>query len=348
LRIFNIIIVNFKGEGRTVARLILEFNQEVVKDYPFRSRGITIGRHEDNTIILDNPRVSGYHARIDKTGSDYILTDLQSTNGTFVNNQNVVSQKLRHGDRICIGEHFLLFVGTEKAKAEAEAERENIPLNQTVIIGAKPKSKEVSPLPETPRPAFEIREVRSSRPYKRITPIFIAIIIVVAGGWLLLSHGPFLMKTIFERTTPSETPGDASNLNDRNSMNSTFDRTGAVTENGLNEPVSSNEMERSEDSSRQEEASFSSPSEDSEPAVTQGAEPTEVSEPTVADALYEEGFKLDGIVWSSDAEQSFAVINGTILRVGGSVRGAVLTDIGRNYVVLKYREDDSEIKLTIR
>jgi pSer/pThr/pTyr-binding forkhead associated (FHA) protein len=329
-----------------MARLILEFNQEVVKDYPLRSRGITIGRHEDNTIILDNPRVSGYHARIDKTGSDYILTDLQSTNGTFVNSQNVVSQRLRHGDRISIGEHFLLFVGTEKAKAEAE--RENIPLNQTVIIGAKPKSKEVSPLPEIPRPAFEIREVRSSRPYRRITPIFIAIIIVVAAGWLLLSHGPFLMKRIFERTTPSETAGDASNVNAGRSMNSPLERTGAVTENILDESISSNETERPGDASPQQEASFSSPSEDSEPAVTQGAEPTEVSEPTVADALYEEGFKLDGIVWSSDAEQSFAVINGTILRLGGSVKGAVLTDIGRNYVVLKYREDDSEIKLTIR
>jgi pSer/pThr/pTyr-binding forkhead associated (FHA) protein len=129
-----------------VARLILEFNQEVLRDYPLRSRSITIGRQEDNTIVLDNPRVSGYHARIDKTGSDYILTDLQSTNGTFVNNENVVSQKLLHGDRIRIGEHILLFVGTEKAKVEAETE--NIPLNQTVIIGVKPKGREGAPLPE--------------------------------------------------------------------------------------------------------------------------------------------------------------------------------------------------------
>jgi pSer/pThr/pTyr-binding forkhead associated (FHA) protein len=329
-----------------MARLILEFNQEVVKDYSLRSRGITIGRHEDNTIILDNPRVSGYHARIDKTGSDYILTDLQSTNGTLVNDQNVVTQKLRHGDRISIGEHFLLFVGTERAKVEAE--RENIPLNQTVIIGAKPRRKEVSRSPEIPKPAFEIREVKSSRPYRRITPIFVAVIIVVAGGWLLLSHGPLLMKMIFERTPPDETVGDTSNLNDIKSMNSTFDRTGAVPENVLNEPASSNALESPEDLPRQEGASSSSPSEDSEPALTQEAEPMDTSEPTVADALYEEGFKLDGIVWSSDAEQSFAVIDGTILRVGASLKGAVLTDIGRNYVVLKYLEDDSEIKLTIR
>ena len=105
-----------------MARLILEFNQEVLKDFPVRGRSITIGRHEDNTIVLDNPRVSSYHARIDKTGSDYVLTDLQSTNGTFMNNENVVSRRLQHGDRIRIGEHLLLFVGTEKSKVEAERE----------------------------------------------------------------------------------------------------------------------------------------------------------------------------------------------------------------------------------
>jgi pSer/pThr/pTyr-binding forkhead associated (FHA) protein len=329
-----------------VARLILEFNQEVLKDYPVRSRSITIGRQKDNTIVLDNPRVSGYHARIDKTGSDYVLTDLQSTNGTFVNNVNVVSRKLLHGDRIRIGEHLLLFVGTEKAKVEAE--RENIPLNQTVIIGVKPKSKEVSPLPEIERPEFGIREVKGSRSYTRITPIFIAIIVVVAGGWLLLSHGPFLMKTIFERTSPSETAGDASNLSDRESMNTPVDRTGALTENVSDEPISSREIERPEAPSPLEEASSSTTSEDSEPSAAQGGEPMEESEPEVAESVYEERFKLDGIVWSSDAEQSFAVINGTILRLGGSIEGAVVTDIGRNYVVLKFREDDSEIKLTIR
>jgi pSer/pThr/pTyr-binding forkhead associated (FHA) protein len=331
-----------------VARLILEFNQEVLKDYPVRSRGVTIGRHEDNTIVLDNPRVSGYHARIDKTGFDYILTDLQSTNGTFVNSENIVSRKLLHGDRIKIGEHFLLFVGTEKAKVEAE--RENIPLNQTVIIGAKPKSKDVSPLPEIERPEFGIREVKRSRPYARITPIFIAIIVVLAGGWLLLSQGPLLMKMIFEKTAPRETVGNTSNLTDRESMNTPLDTTASLTEteNVSDEPLSADEIERPEASSPQEEASLSSPSEDSDLAATQGDEPAEETEPTVPGALFDERFKLDGIVWSSDAEQSFAVINGNILRLGGSIEGVVVTDIGRNYVVLRSREDDSEIKLTIR
>jgi len=329
-----------------MARLILEFNQEVLKDYPVRSRSITIGRQGDNTIVLDNPRVSSYHARIDKTGSDYVLTDLQSTNGTLVNNENVVSRKLLHGDRIRVGEHVLLFVGTEKAKVEAE--RENIPLNQTVIIGAKPKGKEIAPLPEIERPAFGIREIKDSRPYRRITTIFIAIFIVVAGGWLLLSHGPFLIKTILERGTPSETVGDTLKISDREPVSTQADGTGAVKEEVWNEPVSSNEIERPEASAAQEEALSSTTSEDSDLAATQSGEPTEAEEPTVPGALFDERFKLDGVVWSSDEEQSFAVINGTILRVGGSIEGAVVTDIGRNYVVLYSREDESEIRLTIR
>ena len=329
-----------------MARLILEFNQEVLKDYPFRSRSITIGRQEDNTIVLDNPRVSSYHARIDKTGSDYVLTDLQSTNGTFVNNENVVSRKLLHGDRIRVGEHVLLFVGTEKAKVEAE--RENIPLNQTVIIGAKPKSKEIAPLPEIERPALGIREIKDSRPYRRITPIFIAIFIVVAGGWLLLSHGPFLIKMILDRATPSETVGNTSKMSDSEPVSTRADGAGAVKEEVWDEPISSNEMERPEASAPQEEALSLKTSEDSDLTATQGGEPTEATEPTVPGALFDERFKLDGVVWSSDEEQSFAVINGTILRVGGSIEGAVVTDIGRNYVVLYSREDDSEIRLTIR
>jgi hypothetical protein len=254
-----------------------------------------------------------------------------------VNNQNVVSQKLLHGDRIRIGEHILLFVGTEKAKVEAETE--NIPLNQTVMIGVKPKGREGAPLPEMERPEFGIREVKSPRPYRRITPIFLAILIVIAGGWLLLSHGPFLMRMIFERTSSSGTVGDASKISDGEPINSRMDRTGPLTKKILEKPGAS---------SPQEEDSSLTTSGDSEPAAGPREELVETSDPAVAEALYEDRFKLDGIVWSSDAEQSFAVINGTILKVGGSVEGAVVTDIGRNYVLLKSREDDSEIKLTIR
>lgn len=95
-----------------MARLILMFNKQVVSEFSLEKESVTIGRNDDNTITVDNLAVSGYHARIDAAGSDYILTDLQSTNGTFVNDNKVVSHKLAHGDNVSVGKHIILYVGT--------------------------------------------------------------------------------------------------------------------------------------------------------------------------------------------------------------------------------------------
>ncbi len=74
---------------------------------------ITIGRAPDNLIQLDDPSVSGRHARFELIGEDYHLKDLASTNGTRVNGQPIQSILLRHGDRIRFG------------KVEASFESEN-------------------------------------------------------------------------------------------------------------------------------------------------------------------------------------------------------------------------------
>lgn len=117
-----------------MAKLILTFNKQVIRDYSFDKDGITIGRNDENTIVIDNLAVSGFHSRIDKAGSDYILTDLQSTNGTFVNDQRVSSYKLAHGDNIVVGKHILLFVGTEGERAEGEDLNKKLPLDRTVVL----------------------------------------------------------------------------------------------------------------------------------------------------------------------------------------------------------------------
>ena len=117
-----------------MAKLILTFNKQVIKEYPFAKDSITMGRQEDNTIVIDNLAVSGYHAKIDKVGGEYILTDLQSTNGTFVNDEKVVSHKLSHGDNIVIGKHVILFVATEKQTAEGERKDKKLPLDKTMLL----------------------------------------------------------------------------------------------------------------------------------------------------------------------------------------------------------------------
>lgn len=117
-----------------MARLILTFNKQVIKEIPALKESVTIGRNDDNTVVIDNLAVSGYHARIDKAGSDYVLTDLQSTNGTFVNQEKVVSHKLQHGDKVIIGKHVLHFAASAKGAAEAPEESQQMDMDKTMML----------------------------------------------------------------------------------------------------------------------------------------------------------------------------------------------------------------------
>ena len=46
--------------------------------------GLGIGRHPDNDCVIEDPKVSGFHARIERRGADWVLVDLGSSNGTHV------------------------------------------------------------------------------------------------------------------------------------------------------------------------------------------------------------------------------------------------------------------------
>lgn len=135
-----------------MARLILTFNKQVIKEFPFLKGSVTLGRLDDNTIVIDNLAVSGYHARIDKTGDDFILTDLQSTNGTFVNDQKVTSHKLTHGDNVVIGKHVILFVATEKGKADG-ADPAKMDLDKTMMLDTAKQRELLAKQKAAPKPA---------------------------------------------------------------------------------------------------------------------------------------------------------------------------------------------------
>src|SRR5436189_4510499 len=63
---------------------------------------VSIGREEGNLLRLNDERVSRFHAKVQVDNSEIILTDLDSTNGTRVNNNVVQIRRLRPGDRVGI------------------------------------------------------------------------------------------------------------------------------------------------------------------------------------------------------------------------------------------------------
>jgi pSer/pThr/pTyr-binding forkhead associated (FHA) protein len=94
-------------------KLLLKFNSAIIKDIPVIKTSMTIGRKPDNDIVIDNMAVSGHHAKISLQGNNYTVEDLQSTNGTFLNDKKILNAALRHNDAIIIGQHSLVFMNPE-------------------------------------------------------------------------------------------------------------------------------------------------------------------------------------------------------------------------------------------
>jgi len=78
------------------------------------STPVTIGREDENTIQLNDERVSRFHAKIQDDGGQIILTDLDSTNGTRVNGHPVQMRVLQVGDQVAIGRCLLIFGSREQ------------------------------------------------------------------------------------------------------------------------------------------------------------------------------------------------------------------------------------------
>jgi hypothetical protein len=66
---------------------------------------IRIGKARDNDFVVENPHVSRYHARLVRgEDSGWLLTDENSTNGTFVNGRQIVKKRVTPSDRIALGD----------------------------------------------------------------------------------------------------------------------------------------------------------------------------------------------------------------------------------------------------
>ncbi|WAC07287.1 MAG: FHA domain-containing protein [Thermodesulfobacteriota bacterium] len=97
-------------------KLILKFKEALLKEYALEEEMVTIGRVDDNTIKVDNMAVSSHHAKLIRENGDYVLIDLNSLNGTFVNGQKVSKWILKNNDFITIGKHTLVYIDERAPK----------------------------------------------------------------------------------------------------------------------------------------------------------------------------------------------------------------------------------------
>ena len=91
--------------------VIQGFNRGARFDFDGDEGAVTIGREAGNLIKLDDHEISRRHAEIRRVGGVYIVGDLKSSNGTFLNDAKVERAELAGGDRIRIGRSVLLYSG---------------------------------------------------------------------------------------------------------------------------------------------------------------------------------------------------------------------------------------------
>ena len=88
-------------------KILLKFNQKVLKTFETDKDKITIGRLKSNDIHINNPEVSRQHARIIKNQGNYLFEDLKSTNGSYLNKVRTEISYLKDGDVITIEKYAL-------------------------------------------------------------------------------------------------------------------------------------------------------------------------------------------------------------------------------------------------
>lgn len=105
---------------------------------------VTIGREEGNTVQLNDERISRFHIKIQEDQGKLVLTDLESTNGTRVNGEDVQLRILQFGDVVAVGRSILLYGTKDQIVGRIDELREN-GLGLTGELDAAKISKQLDP-----------------------------------------------------------------------------------------------------------------------------------------------------------------------------------------------------------
>jgi pSer/pThr/pTyr-binding forkhead associated (FHA) protein len=114
------------------ATLLVKLHGQGVRHIELTLDTLTIGRKADNTLVIEDPAVSGHHARIVKVQAVFFLEDLKSTNGTAINGMPITRHQLRDADVISIGQHRLVF--QENATSSTAAPAPFVDLDRTTVL----------------------------------------------------------------------------------------------------------------------------------------------------------------------------------------------------------------------
>jgi hypothetical protein len=126
-----------------MSRLVLRFENAMLKEVPLGTQPVTIGRAPDNDIHIDNLAVSNYHARVYVEAGSLVVEDLNSLNGSFLNDIRIERAMLKDGDTILIGKHEIRVDQMHDVAVPADGLRKAPAprVNETMILDTEERRK---------------------------------------------------------------------------------------------------------------------------------------------------------------------------------------------------------------
>lgn len=134
--------------NQPMARLVVLSEGFTGLSHELKGEKITIGRLEDNAFSIPEPSVSSHHCEVFPRGADIVVKDLNSTNGTFVNGEQVTEAVLKPGQIVRLGQLELRF----ETGAPPDPSTAKKPLDKTIVI---PQGVKVHELDQGTRPVIE-------------------------------------------------------------------------------------------------------------------------------------------------------------------------------------------------
>ena len=97
---------------------------------------LTVGRDSNNTLSIEDPFVSNRHMRIEKRARGFLLRDMHSSNGTFVNGTPVIEAYLQNNDKVMVGESLFIFskLKNQEQTLKSENKQWNLQLQRLPAI----------------------------------------------------------------------------------------------------------------------------------------------------------------------------------------------------------------------
>jgi len=135
-------------------QLVMRAGPHPGKAYSLSKSEIRIGRDPKNDITIDDKEISRYHARLVLQGEAYVIEDVGSTNGTFVNGERLTGPvSLQAGNTIGLGERITLSYEPETADEDATV----VASSQAMPAPAPPPAAPAPPAPAARPPAYASR-----------------------------------------------------------------------------------------------------------------------------------------------------------------------------------------------